>query len=63
MPWNFICHFAQVAQSMRAAPIEAIMTAEVGTMRFVKPSPSWKASTATWRVTPAISASLCAVPE
>lgn len=54
--WNLKMKRNQLDQSSRAAPSVPISAADVGTMMFVKPSPSWKARTATCLVTPAMSA-------
>lgn len=54
--WNFNWNLNHLPQSNLAIPNTPIKTPEVGTIIFVKPSPSWKAKTATYLLTPTKSA-------
>ena len=40
-PWNLIMNFAQLPHSILAAARAPSKHPEVGTMKFVKPSPNW----------------------
>lgn len=54
--WNLIWNFAHLPQSSFAAARAPRRHPEVGTIKLVNASPSWNATTATWRSTPTRSA-------
>ena len=54
--WNFIWNLAHLPQGSLAPARAPSKTPDVGTIKFVKASPSWKATTATCLVTPTKSA-------
>ena len=54
--WNLIWNFAHLPQSSFAAASAPKRQPEGGTMKFVKASPSWYATTATCHSTPTRSA-------
>ena len=57
IPKNFHMNLIQFDHSIFAIAREPIRQPEVGTIRFVKASPSWNARTDVWRDTPRRSAS------
>ena len=57
IPKNFHMNLIQFDHSILAIAREPIRQPEVGTIRFVKASPSWNARTDVWRDTPRRSAS------